>query len=204
MSSRLPYWIAFVITVTSLYAAIKWWQVSGQPATPAATGGIVATDLPPLESFELDASNGQLFRSQDMLGKVWAASFFFTSCPGSCTRLNKNIQHLNSLDELKDVTWVSISVDPDTDDIATLQEYGTRFQADPQRWLFCRGELDYVRRIGTEMMKLHVSYKGHQDYVVVIDRRGELRGMFNATSRIQSQKLRDLLVECLVETGEAS
>ena len=199
MSSRLPYWIAFVITVASLYAAMKWWQISSQPATPASTGGVLATNLPPLESFELAASNGQLFRSQEMLGKVWAASFFFTSCPGSCTRLNKNIQYLNSLEELQDVTWVSISVDPDTDDIAALEEYATRFQADPERWLFCRGDLDYVRRIGTEMMKLHVSYKGHQDYVVVIDRQGQLRGMFNATSRIQSQKLRDLLVECLAE-----
>ena len=200
MSSRLPYWIAFAIAMTSLYAAAKWWQLENRARDNRSAGGVV-TKGPPLTSFELEANNGQPFRSQDMLGKVWAVSFFFTSCPGSCTRLNKNIQHLHNLEELRDITWVSISVDPDTDDLATLNAYAERFQADPARWLFCRGKLDYIRRIGSELMKVHVSYKGHQDYVVVIDREGKTRGMFNATSRMQSQKLRDLLLECLSEVG---
>ena len=201
MSSRLPYWIAFVIAVTAFYGMFKWWQL--ERAAQNTSGGVLV-EAPPLDSFELTSSSGEPFRSTDMLGRVWAVSFFFTSCPGSCTRLNKNIQYLHNLDELRDVTWVSISVDPQTDDLPALQAYAEKFAADPDRWIFCRGELPYVRRVGTDMMKLHVSYKGHQDYVVVIDRQGKPRGMFNATSRTQSNKMRDLLVECLAETnGEA-
>ena len=154
---------------------------------------------PPLEQFELTERSGQPFRSQDMLGKVWVSTFFFTTCPGACPRLNANIKYLNSLEELNEVIWVSITVDPDHDTLPVLREYADRFQADPERWLFCRGELDYIKRVGQDIMKLPVSWKGHQDYAVVVDRQGKVRGMFDATSRNQSERLRTLLLKCLAE-----
>ena len=80
-----------------------------------------------------------------MRGRVWVASYFFTSCPGQCLRLNANLQVLNADPKLKDVTWVSISCDPDTDTLEALRVYADRFQADPKRWLFCRADLDYVK-----------------------------------------------------------
>ena len=36
---------------------------------------------------------------------------------------------------------------------------------------------------------------------MVVDRQGEVRGMFDATSRSQSQRLRTLLLKCLAEQG---
>ena len=159
-------------------------------------------DGPPLDEFELTECNGQPFRSRDMLGKVWVTTFFFTTCPGACPRLNANIRYLNSLEEIHDVVWVSITVDPDTDTLSVLRDYAEQMQADPERWLFCRGDLDYVQRIGQDIMKLQLGWKGHQDYAVVVDRQGEVRGMFDATSRSQSQRLRTLLLKCLAEKTE--
>ena len=74
-----------------------------------------------------------------MKGKVWVATYFFTTCPGSCIRLNQNIQFMHNMPELKDVTWVSITCDPDNDTLEVLRKYADRWQADPERWLFCRG-----------------------------------------------------------------
>ena len=64
-----------------------------------------------------------------MLGKVWVTTFFFATCPGNCERLNSSIRHLNSLEELKDVTWLSITVDPNTDTLPELQKYADRFSS---------------------------------------------------------------------------
>lgn len=198
-SSALPYWLTLMVLFLAGYGAFKWRQVARYEAERAAGG--VSTDIEPrMEEFELTERSGQPFRSRDMLGKVWVTTFFFTTCPGSCTRLNGNIASLNKLDELRDVTWVSITVDPVNDTLEVLRDYADRHGADPARWLFCRGELAYVSRIATEYLQLGiVYYKGHKDYAVVIDRTGTIRGMFDATSQSQTERLRLLLLDCLAE-----
>jgi hypothetical protein len=48
-------------------------------------------------------------------------------------------------------------------------------------------------------MKLEVTWRGHKDYAIVIDRSGKVRGMYDATSMSQSEKLRLLIMDCLAE-----
>jgi protein SCO1/2 len=196
-NSSLPYWLSLMVLFVGSYGGWKWYQVQQYEASRELGG--VTFDGPPLEEFELTERSGELFRSADMNGKVWVTTFFFASCPGQCPRLNANIKHLHDLPELKDVTWVSITVDPDNDTLPVLRDYADRYQADPKRWLFCRGEFDYIKQVGEQIMKLEVSWRGHKDYAIVIDRTGKVRGMFDATSISQSEKLRQMLVKCLAE-----
>ena len=200
-SSAVPYWLALMVLVGAGYGGWKWWQVE-QFRANKQIGGLEFAGLP-LEEFELTECHGQPFRSRDMLGKVWVTTFFFATCPGTSPRLNANIKHLNSLEELEDVTWISITVDPDTDTPEKLQEYAERFSADPERWLFCRGDFNYVKRVGKEFLNVDVSWRGHTDYAVVIDRTGKIRGMFDAGSTSQLEKLRVLLLTCLEEEAAA-
>jgi protein SCO1/2 len=193
--STLPYWLTFAVFLAALYGAFKWYQVEQWRTQGSA---VVANNLPPLTDFELTERSGQPFRSADMKGKVWVASFFFATCPGSCTRLNSNLKQLTTLDDLRDVTWVSITVDPENDTLEVLHEYADRFAADPQRWLFCRGDFGYVKRLADDVLKVGgVSYKSHNDYAVIVDKNGRVAGMFNATSTSDSTKGIELLKELL-------
>jgi protein SCO1/2 len=196
-NSSLPYWLSLMVLFVGSYGGWKWYQVQQYEASRDLGG--VTFDGPPLEEFELTERSGEPFRSADMKGKVWVTTFFFASCPGQCPRLNANVKRLHDLPELEDVTWVSITVDPDNDTLPVLRDYADRYQADPKRWLFCRGEFDYIKQVGEQIMKLEVSWRGHKDYAIVIDRTGKVRGMFDATSMTQSEKLRQLLVKCLEE-----
>lgn len=196
-NSALPYWLSLMVLLVASYGGWKWYQVR-QFEADRYVGGVVF-EGPPLEEFELIERSGEPFRSADMRGKVWVTSFFFASCAGQCPRLNANIKHLHDDPALADVTWVSITVDPDNDTTEVLEEYANRYQADPERWLFCRGEFDYIKRVGEDIMKVEVSWRGHKDYAIVIDRAGKVRGMFDATSINQSKRLRALLVECLAD-----
>ena len=196
-NSALPYWLSLMVVIAASYGGWTWWRV-GQYEKSQATGGVQFTG-PPLENFELTERSGQPFRSADMHGKVWVTTFFFTTCPGSCKRLNTNIQMLNRNEDLQDVTWVSISVDPATDTLPALQAYADSFEADPQRWLFCRGELGYIKRIGSDILNLEVNWKGHKDYAIVMDKTGKPRGMYDVTSLTQTKKLELLLKQCLAE-----
>jgi cytochrome oxidase Cu insertion factor (SCO1/SenC/PrrC family) len=179
------------------YGGFKWWQLrqwelSRGEAITASTVG------PPITEFELTERSGELFRSADMKGKVWVATYFFTTCPGNCIRLNQNIKFMHQLPELKDVTWLSISCDPDNDTLRALREYADRWKADPERWLFARGDLEYVKRVGRGM-NVDVYRKGHKDYAIVFDKTGRIRGMFDATSKSQCERLRTRLLECMAE-----
>lgn len=186
-----------MVLVVASYGGWKWYQVREFEANRNA-GGVVYQG-PPLEEFELTERSGKPFRSTDMKGKVWVASFFFASCAGQCPRLNATIRSLHIDPELADVTWVSITVDPDNDTLPVLQEYADRYKADPERWLFCRGEFQYIKRVGEDIFKMPISWKGHKDYAIVVDRAGKVRGMYDATSISQSKKLRLLILECLAE-----
>jgi cytochrome oxidase Cu insertion factor (SCO1/SenC/PrrC family) len=195
--SMVPYMLCLAVLFAMAYGGWKWWQVHEFEMTrgEAIPAGLIG---PPLKEFELTERSGKPFRSIDMRGRVWVATYFFTTCPGQCLRLNANLQVLNADPKLKDVTWVSISCDPDNDTVEALRVYADRFQADPQRWLFCRGELDYVKRVA-KGMKLFLSLKGHQDVAIVIDKTGNIRGTFDATSESQCNRLRSCLLECLAE-----
>ncbi|MEQ8836153.1 MAG: SCO family protein, partial [Lacipirellulaceae bacterium] len=116
-----------------------------------------------------------------------------------CTRLNANIKYMNSLEEIKDVTWLSISVDPVTDTIPVLAAYAERLNADPNQWVFARGELDYVKRIGNDFFNLPVIYKDHSDVAAVVDKNGRIAGLYNAVSTSDSKRMEKKLVELLAE-----
>lgn len=204
-STALPFWIAGAVLLGGLYAGWKLLEIeSHQPlraATTDTSGPVVlgAAEGAAVEDFELERSTGETFRSADMHGDVWVASFFFTTCPGSCTKLNTNIRMLQTDETLSDVKWVSISVDPVNDTPEALQQYAENFAADPERWYFLRGPLPDVRRIGQEIFKLPVNYQGHNDYGVVVDRAGVVRSFVNINSHRDREKLRELLAELLAE-----
>ncbi len=202
-SSAVPYWLALMVAIAGIYGAWKWWQVrEAQTARSVVTYSKAAA--PPLTEFELTERSGEPFRSNDMLGKVWVASFFFSTCPGTCTKLNMNIRSMQEDEDLADVHWVSITVDPGTDTLQVLRKYAEKFAIDPARWSFCRGDFDYVRRIGEDLFKLHVGYKGHTDHGIVVDRAGNIRGRLDINSRSERRQLRKLLLECLDEEAPSA
>jgi len=195
--SAVPYILCGIVLLGIIYGGWTWWrvyqfQLDKASAYPANAIG------PPIKVFELTERSGKPFRSEDMQGRVWVVSYFFTTCPGQCLRLNSNIQILSKQADLKDVVWVSITCDPDNDTLEALRAYADRWQADPERWLFCRGELEYIQRIA-KGMDMFLSLKGHKDDAIVIDKNGNIRGTYDATSEIQCNRMHAKLLELLEE-----
>lgn len=107
-------------------------------ATPASAA---AKYFPNLVLYTQD--NKPVHFYDDMLkGKVVVINFFFTSCTAICPPMTANLGRVQTaLGEHvgKDVTMISISVDPDTDKPETLKKYADRFKAQPG-WYFLTGE----------------------------------------------------------------
>jgi cytochrome oxidase Cu insertion factor (SCO1/SenC/PrrC family) len=195
--SAVPYFLCLAVLFAMAYGGWTWWKVwkFEQARGQAIPDGVIG---PPVKDFELTERSGKPFRSTDMRGRVWVASYFFTSCIGQCVRLNSNIQLMNNEPDLKDVTWVSISCDPDTDTTQALRTCADRYQADPKRWLFCRGDLDYTKRVAAGM-KVDLNLRGHKDYLLVFDKNGKMRGALDGTSAVECNLAHDLLRKLLSE-----
>ncbi len=103
-----------------------------------------------MTEFTLTERSGQMVSSDDLKGKPYVVSFFFSTCPSICVQQNQKVQELQREFAGTEVRFVSISVDPETDTPEALREYAARFNADPDKWLFMTGELLYIRRVGAE------------------------------------------------------
>lgn len=86
-----------------------------------------------------------------------------------------------------DVHLVSFTVDPETDTPEVLHGYAERLQAQPGRWDFLTGPKAALYDISRNGFKLGVAESGddvgvpvHSTRLVLIDRKGTIRGYYDA------------------------
>ncbi|MEM6473056.1 MAG: SCO family protein [Planctomycetota bacterium] len=150
-----------------------------------------------LTKFTLTERSGNSISSEDLIGTPYIVSFFFTTCPSQCPMQNQKLKHLQEQFPGENVRFLSISVDPETDTPEVLREYAARYGADEDQWLFLTGELDYIRRVGTEIFKQPI-YKGfHTDKLVLVDAEGKIEGFYSWPEPRQFEKLEQAIEEML-------
>jgi len=132
-----------------------------------------------LKEFEFTERSGRAVTSDELRGEPYIACFFFTTCPGTCTRQSNQMQLLQSKFKGKKIKLVSISVDPEIDTPQVLSEYAEKFQADKDRWLFLTGAIEKVVRVGTEKFFLGgVEKRGHPDRFCLVNAAGDIVGSY--------------------------
>lgn len=134
---------------------------------------------PWLREFKLDNPEGRTFYSRDMEGQVWLASFFFSSCPGICPRMNRHLATYQSRLAARGVPIISITTDPVTDTPAVLQEYARQYRSGDVDWRFLTGDATLIRRIGNEFFRAATSGDHHSSHWFLVDRWGNVRGSFD-------------------------
>ena len=153
-----------------------------------------------LKEFELTERSGRNIKSEDLKGEPYIACFFFSTCPGSCTRQSNQMQLLQSKFKAKPIKFLSITVDPEIDTPAVLAEYAEKFQANKDKWLFLTGPMDYIIRVGTEKFFLGgIEKRGHPDRFCLVNAQGDLVGSYVWLY----QKERELLIAHTNELLEA-
>lgn len=151
--------------------------------------------------FSLTDQAGQTVTLDDLKGKVWAADFFFTTCPGLCTMLSASMQDLDAA--LQDaehhdrLRLVGFSLDPDTDTVERLAEYGLGMGAQPGWWYLLRGDKEVIWQLSNDGFKLSVedtpnlpsSPISHTGKIVLVDQDGLIRGFYNGLDSADMQRL---------------
>ncbi|MEM1447081.1 MAG: SCO family protein [Planctomycetota bacterium] len=179
--------VLLIILALVVYTKTTGMQTAFSGLTPAAD------PLPeywPAPDFTLTNQAGEMLTREDLLGKVWAADFFFTSCPGICPMLSANMQAMNA--DLADhprrdqLRLVSFSLDPANDTTQVLAEYAEAIGVTPDDWLFFTGDRQALWDLSIEGFKLEVADTPddpvnpilHSGKVILIDRQGMIRGFY--------------------------
>jgi cytochrome oxidase Cu insertion factor (SCO1/SenC/PrrC family) len=178
-------------------------------------------EIGPVADFSLVNQDGKKVTREELRGKVWVAGFIFTRCAGPCPQVTANMAKLQAdLAGHEDVALVSFTVDPDHDTPAVLKRYARTYGADPDRWSFLTGKKEPLYRLiqksflqGVEENRGAARTSGnrvtHSTQLVVVDRRGHVRGYYDRGHVRASydgkdpEELKNLLKNVLALAGEA-
>jgi cytochrome oxidase Cu insertion factor (SCO1/SenC/PrrC family) len=120
-------------------------------------------------------------------------SFFLSSCAASSIGVTKRMAELQQQTAaLPGVSLLSLTVDPQADQPATLRQYGLQYGADSNRWRFVTGPRSAVRGlILGSFLSDAAAEKARRsgsdplleqcDHLAVVDADGWVRGWFDGT-----------------------
>jgi protein SCO1 len=179
-----------VLTATLLFA-LRQFEVQRLRSRPLVAYGSVP-------QFELVNEKGESFGSKQLAGKIWIADFVFTSCPGPCPIISTRMGELQKPLEKTDVHLVSFSVDPEKDTPEVLRNYAEKLNAQPDRWDFLTGLRSTIYPLIGSGFKLAIENAPdtgmpvHSTRVVLVDRRGMIRGYYDV---LESDAVTKLLAD---------
>ncbi len=177
-------WKVTLVLIPLLTAGILFWlrqlQVNTLSNRPLPSYGTVP-------SFELTNQDAEPFGSQQLSGKIWIADFIFTSCPGPCPIISTRMSELQKPLVKSGVHLVSFTVDPEKDTPEVLRVYADKLRKEPLRWDFVTGPSATITSLSCDGFKLALSEGEqpesgpiHSTRFVLVDRRGTIRGYYDA------------------------
>lgn len=205
-----------VLWILVLIAGAAWVYIKSRP-TPVIvqfdprTGLVKQSDgrefagvswkrLPQMKPFSLTERDGTQLDSASLNGKPYVVSFFFAQCPTICRDLNRQIQRLNHEFAGTDLTFLSLSVDPENDTPERLVDYANEFDADPKQWLFLTGQMYKIREVGEKQFRVIVDGVNHTGDLFLIDRWGRYRDRFTWDDPREMKRFSQVVKNVLSET----
>lgn len=159
-----------------------------------APGDTTYFTVPP---FSFTDQNGTTVTDAGLKDKVLVVDFFFTSCKSICPRMGREMQQLQfKLKEkigekgLKEIMFLSHSVDPEHDTPEVLRDYARKLGADTSSWKFLTGDASEIYRQGNlgyllsavrDTSAAAAEQFVHSPYFVLVDKRRHIRGMYDGT-----------------------
>jgi protein SCO1/2 len=140
-------------------------------------------------NFSLITQTGDTLRGRDLRGTISIASFIYTRCSVVCPVLVERLHAVQDAARVwPDVRLVSFSVTPDWDTPQILAAYGRDHQIDAARWTLLTGSRT---QIFLAARRFYYADDGrltgapdqflHTEKVLLVDRHGRLRGVYNGT-----------------------
>jgi protein SCO1 len=151
-----------------------------------------------IDTFSLWDQSGHMITSDSLKGKIYIANFFFSTCPSICPKMVSNLKILqDSFKNDESVKLLSFSVTPWKDSISRLREYGRNNDIDPHQWHLLTGSKERIYTLARQSyfaekslgIQKDTSEFLHTETMLLVDGRGRIRGIYNATQKVDVQRV---------------
>ncbi len=150
------------------------------PSNESEIGGISEESIFNLTTTWITEEN-ETIQLKDLKGKTLVMVMIYTTCKAACPRLvadMRNIEAKIQESKLKDIHFILVSIDPETDTPKRLKEFAIENFMDDNHWTFLQGTESGVREFANV---LAVKYKqispmdfSHSNIISVFNAQGEL------------------------------
>ncbi len=166
--------------------------------------GFGKISIPPVSyvrPFSFVNQDGEKVTDKDMLGKVYVAEYFFTTCPGICKDMNANMRTVyDRFKDEKDFRILSFTCDPETDSAVQLKKYADSMKVNTAKWVFLTGDklslyntarISYVIDDPNNNLKdINDDFLHTQNWALV-DRKGDVRKIYDG---LKEEEIKEMLV----------
>ena len=164
-----------------------------------------------IDDFSFINQDNDTITKDSLLGSIYVANFFFTSCPTICPTMTRNMSYLqDKLSVYPNIRFLSHTVDPDNDTPEKLVNYVDLMQQknisiDLSNWDFVTGDKDKLYAsaanyfVNASVDSLAPGGFLHSEYFILIDKQGRVRsgidingnvvGAYDGTNEVQMKDL---------------
>ncbi|CAG5078685.1 SCO family protein [Parvicella tangerina] len=148
-----------------------------------------------ISDFYLQNQDGIWVDKSILNDKIAVVNYFFATCPGICPLMNGKLAKVyGQFKNSGDVLFLSHTVMPETDTAEALKEYAESYGADSKSWMFLTGDKSHLYELARKSYLVapdkddpNYSHGSENDFihtenVVLIDTKGQIRGMYDGTS----------------------
>ncbi|WP_255513149.1 SCO family protein [Lutibacter sp. Hel_I_33_5] len=150
-----------------------------------------------IPNFELRNQNGEKISQKTLENKIYVADFFFTTCPGICPTMTKNMNLIQ--EEFKNddsIILLSHSVTPSIDSISKLKDYALENNIG-KNWHLLTGDIKQIYDLGRKSYFVEENLgepKGIDDFLhtenfILVDENKHIRGIYNGLNRASVAQL---------------
>jgi protein SCO1 len=160
-------------------------------------GKVVDTIFHVIPDFEYINQNGDLVSKKDVLGHIFVADFFFSTCPTICPIMTSQMKRLQTLTrDIDEIRFLSFTINPKKDSPEVLLEYANQYGVDLNNWDFLTGDEEATHHLGVKGFLVHARADedepggfAHSPSLVLIDRSGKIRGVYDGTKTEEVDQL---------------
>jgi len=176
--------------------------------------GFAHPKFPPISTvqpFSFSDQDGKTVSNKDVNGKVYVATFFFTTCTSVCPRLNNNLKPVYS--EFKnesDFKILSFTCDPSTDSVQKLKWYADSvLKVDAANWTFLTGNKDSLYAMARHSYMIddpkNEVQKGETDFlhtqlIALVNKKGEVVKIYDGLKPSEVKQMQGEIKTLLKES----
>ena len=186
-----------LISICTLLLFLNCKEKVELPIISATINELGEKEIYRINNFYFTNQFGEDFGTQNTIGNIYIANFFFTSCPSICPPMrNKLIDIATTFKDKNDFIILSFTIDPANDTVSVLKKYATSLRIPNKKWFFLRGTdkelLKIADKFRTSFSKKEDSIDFyHSSFVALVDKKQQIRGFYNILDEASFEELKE-------------